>query len=72
MNIQRDDQRENNICKGSPVTNNHYLGAPHGEIYGLDHCSERFDPLMIAKLRSELFNSSLHYQIKVRITKLGF
>ncbi|XP_023348959.1 putative all-trans-retinol 13,14-reductase isoform X2 [Eurytemora carolleeae] len=38
---------------GSPVTNNHYLAAPHGEIYGLDHCSERFDPLMIAKLRPE-------------------
>jgi len=36
---------------GSPVTNKTYLGQPHGEIYGLDHTSERFDPLMVAKLR---------------------
>lgn len=36
---------------GSPVTNKHYLGHPHGEIYGLNHSTTRFDPLMIAKLR---------------------
>jgi len=35
----------------SPVTNKYYIGQPHGEIYGLDHTSERFDPLMVAKLR---------------------
>ena len=35
----------------SPVTNKHYLAQPHGEIYGLDHSIERFDPLMVAKLR---------------------
>jgi len=36
---------------GSPVTNKYYIGQPHGEIYGLDHTRERFDPLMVAKLR---------------------
>merc|ERR1711936_1251237 len=34
-----------------PVTNKHYIAQPHGEIYGLDHSIERFDPLMVAKLR---------------------
>eukprot|EP00088_Acartia_fossae_P016828 TRINITY_DN1947_c1_g1_i1.p1 TRINITY_DN1947_c1_g1~~TRINITY_DN1947_c1_g1_i1.p1 ORF type:complete len:627 (+),score=164.25 TRINITY_DN1947_c1_g1_i1:50-1930(+) len=38
---------------GSPVTNNHYIAAPHGEIYGLDHSRERFDAEMVAKLRPE-------------------
>jgi len=37
----------------SPVTNKHYLAAPNGEIYGLDHSRERFDPEMVAKLRPE-------------------
>jgi len=37
----------------SPVTNKFYLEQPHGEIYGLDHSRERFDPLMVAKLRPE-------------------
>jgi len=36
---------------GSPVTNKYYISQPHGEIYGLDHTIERFDPLMVAKLR---------------------
>jgi len=36
---------------GSPVTNTHYIAQPHGEIYGLDHSIERFDPLMVSKLR---------------------
>jgi len=38
---------------GSPVTNKTYLGQPHGEIYGLDHTRERFNPFMVAKLRPE-------------------
>jgi len=37
----------------SPVTNKFYIAQPHGEIYGLDHSMERFDPLMVAKLRPE-------------------
>merc|ERR1712029_1098367 len=36
---------------GTWVTNKHYIAQPHGEIYGLDHSIERFDPLMVAKLR---------------------
>jgi len=38
---------------GSPVTNKHYLAAPHGEIYGLDHGFERFDPWTLARLRPQ-------------------
>jgi len=37
----------------SPVTNKFYLEQPHGEIYGLDHSRERFEPLTVAKLRPE-------------------
>jgi len=37
----------------SPVTNKFYLAQPHGEIYGLDHSMQRFDPLMVAQLRPE-------------------
>jgi len=38
---------------GTPVTNNYYIASPHGEIYGLDHTAERFDPWMVAKLRPQ-------------------
>ena len=38
---------------GSPVSNAHYLSQPHGEIYGLDHTLERFNPLTMAQLRPE-------------------
>ena len=38
---------------GSPVTNKHYLAAPHGEIYGLDHGFDRFDPWTLARLRPQ-------------------
>lgn len=38
---------------GSPLSNKYYLAQPHGEIYGLDHSKERFDPLMTAKLRPQ-------------------
>ena len=36
---------------GSPVTNNHYIASPKGEVYGLDHGKERFDPWNVAQLR---------------------
>eukprot|EP00092_Neocalanus_flemingeri_P062333 GFUD01075188.1.p1 GENE.GFUD01075188.1~~GFUD01075188.1.p1 ORF type:complete len:613 (-),score=151.65 GFUD01075188.1:74-1912(-) len=38
---------------GSPVTNKHYIAQPHGELYGLDHSVNRFDPLTVAKLRPQ-------------------
>eukprot|EP00088_Acartia_fossae_P007748 TRINITY_DN13629_c0_g1_i2.p1 TRINITY_DN13629_c0_g1~~TRINITY_DN13629_c0_g1_i2.p1 ORF type:complete len:339 (+),score=79.03 TRINITY_DN13629_c0_g1_i2:81-1019(+) len=37
----------------SPLTNQHYIAQPNGEIYGLDHTMERFDPWMVAQLRPE-------------------
>jgi len=43
----------------TPVTNKYYIRQPHGEIYGLDHSRERFDPMMVAKLRPETDISGL-------------
>ena len=45
---------------GTPITNNHYLASPHGEIYGLDHGFERFDPWKIAQLRASTDISGLY------------
>ena len=39
---------------GSPATNYHYIAAPKGEIYGLDHDLKRFDPSVVATLRPEV------------------
>ncbi|KAK3882468.1 hypothetical protein Pcinc_013175 [Petrolisthes cinctipes] len=36
---------------GTPVSNRHYLGSPQGEIYGLDHTSDRFSVQNNALLR---------------------
>ncbi|XP_063613481.1 all-trans-retinol 13,14-reductase-like [Penaeus indicus] len=36
---------------GTPLSNQHYLGAPRGEIYGLDHTRERFSAWANAVLR---------------------
>lgn len=36
---------------GTPLSNQHYLGAPQGEIYGLDHTRERFSAWANAVLR---------------------
>ncbi len=38
---------------GTPVTNNYYFGQQHGEVYGLDHGLERFDPWFLALARAE-------------------
>ena len=35
------------------MSNKYYIAQPHGEIYGLDHSAERFEPSMTAKLRPE-------------------
>ncbi|XP_077979087.1 all-trans-retinol 13,14-reductase-like [Glandiceps talaboti] len=36
---------------GSPLSNKYYIAAPKGEIYGLDHNTERFSPQVISSLR---------------------
>jgi len=38
---------------GSPLTNKYYIGAPYGEIYGLDHTKSRMGALNAALLRPE-------------------
>lgn len=38
---------------GSPVTNNYYIGASRGEIYGIDHDIGRFTPEAAFQLRPE-------------------
>jgi len=38
---------------GTPLTNTHYLAAPRGEIYGMDHTIERFSVYNNALLRSQ-------------------
>ena len=43
----------NKITFRTPATNKYYLGQPHGEIYGLDHSYERFQPELLAKLRPD-------------------
>ncbi|XP_066955486.1 all-trans-retinol 13,14-reductase-like [Macrobrachium rosenbergii] len=39
------------VSIGTPVTNKHYIAAPKGEIYGLDHTSKRFSLWNNALLR---------------------
>lgn len=41
------------VCVGTPVSNNYYLGASRGEIYGLDHTRERFSLWNNAILRAK-------------------
>ena len=38
---------------GSPLTNNYYIAAPAGEIYGIDHNVARFSPAAASALRPE-------------------
>ena len=41
------------VDAGTPVTNNHYIGAPRGEIYGADHGIERFSAKLNATIRPQ-------------------
>ncbi len=59
IQIVRDDSKSSlfqveYFSVGSPVTNHHYIAAPRGEIYGLDHDLKRFDPNVLATLRPDV------------------
>lgn len=41
------------IDAGTPITNTHYIGAPKGEIYGVDHGIARFSPEFNATIRPQ-------------------
>jgi all-trans-retinol 13,14-reductase len=45
---------------GTPLSHKHYLNAPHGEIYGLDHNFARFSPLNTALLRPQTAVANLY------------
>ena len=38
---------------GTPLSNKYYLGCPSGEIYGLNHVTQRVKPESIMELRPE-------------------
>ncbi|KAJ8389939.1 hypothetical protein AAFF_G00112240 [Aldrovandia affinis] len=41
------------IDAGTPITNQHYIAAPRGEIYGCDHGTTRFSPELNATIRPQ-------------------
>ncbi|XP_046895036.1 all-trans-retinol 13,14-reductase [Hypomesus transpacificus] len=41
------------VDAGTPITNQHYIGAPRGEIYGADHGTARFSAELNATVRPQ-------------------
>ncbi|KAJ8344853.1 hypothetical protein SKAU_G00290460 [Synaphobranchus kaupii] len=41
------------VDAGTPITNQHYIAAPRGEIYGCDHGTARFTPDLSATIRPQ-------------------
>ncbi|KAM9266525.1 all-trans-retinol 13,14-reductase [Morus bassanus] len=41
------------IAGGTPLTNQHYIGSPKGELYGIDHSIARLQDETIATLRAQ-------------------
>lgn len=41
------------ISGGSPLTNQHYIASPRGEIYGIDHGTARMQAEAIATMRPQ-------------------
>ncbi|XP_041942341.1 all-trans-retinol 13,14-reductase [Alosa sapidissima] len=41
------------VDAGTPITNQYYIGAPKGEIYGADHGMARFSPELNATIRPQ-------------------
>ncbi|MPC30012.1 putative all-trans-retinol 13,14-reductase [Portunus trituberculatus] len=56
------------VSVGTPVSNNYYLGAPRGEIYGLDHTRERFSLWNNAILRAKTDIPGLVMRTTIRYT----
>jgi len=56
---------------GSPLTNQYYIGSSKGEMYGIDHCVQRFSLPVAAQLRPSTPISGL-YLTGQDITTCGF
>ena len=59
------DKREV-LCVGTPLSNAFYLEAAHGEMYGLDHCIERFSLDSVGQLRPQTDVRHLYLTGQVR------